>query len=567
MKIESEDIDIESLFAGRFFTIPRFQRPYSWDDDNIQAFWEDVMAADGDDYFIGSMVVFAESKQSYGVVDGQQRLTTVTVLLCALRDAFHELGEEDLALGLHQLIERKNRANQDEFTLKTETSFPFLQERILRFGPAQLADIGERQEETALREANEGLRKRIGRVLAAVDLDDSVPISNKLAEKVAALVRIRDAVLNLKLIFVKLESEDDAYLIFETLNTRGKDLSVTDLAKNLFAKLLKSNSADVDFAKITWKSVLDTIHGGVGDLDSDVYLYHFWASRHDAVPLKRLYAVMKKNINAKNARQYLLDILSDAKLYRRILDPANSWTKNEAGLASSLGALQTFRVVQPMPAVLALVRAYDSGKIKYRKLLEALSAIEKFHFSFTAVTSSRSSGGISGMYASFAKRLHESADPGSASAEIATLVSKLKVRRPKEDEFVAGFRQIAFTNSFTKQKPLVQYILRSFVRHHGYKYSVDLDELTIEHVAPQALIGTGTWTTENVGELGNLIFLEAADNELLKNLDFKAKRDLMKSKVMSVPAFVLESEGWSEDEVRSHTNEMARVAYREIWSV
>ena len=138
MKIESEDIDIESLLSGRYFSIPRFQRPYSWDDENIQDLWNDVISSKGEDYFIGSMVVFKQGKQEFGVVDGQQRLTTITILLCAIRDSFASLGEEDLAQGLHQLIERKNRSNKNEYVLKTETSFPFFQEHIQKFGQPML---------------------------------------------------------------------------------------------------------------------------------------------------------------------------------------------------------------------------------------------------------------------------------------------------------------------------------------------------------------------------------------------------------------------------------------------
>jgi len=80
MKIESKDTDIESLLVGSYFHIPRFQRPYSWDDENLNDFWNDVVVNQSEDYFIGSMVVFKKEKQHFGVVDGQQRLTpTVTV--------------------------------------------------------------------------------------------------------------------------------------------------------------------------------------------------------------------------------------------------------------------------------------------------------------------------------------------------------------------------------------------------------------------------------------------------------------------------------------------------------
>lgn len=232
MKIESEDIDVESLLSGRFFNIPRFQRPYSWEDENIQELWDDVMSAKGEDYFIGSMVVYREGKQEFSVVDGQQRLTTITILLCALRDAYAELGNEDLALGIHQLVERKNRSNKNEYVLRTETSFPYLQERILKYGQPDIDNLPELSEELALKRASALLTKRVGSLIAAVDVDQSIPAEEKPDVKIERLTAVRDSVLNLKIILVKLENEDDAYLIFETLNTRGKDLAVTDLAKN-----------------------------------------------------------------------------------------------------------------------------------------------------------------------------------------------------------------------------------------------------------------------------------------------------------------------------------------------
>ena len=451
MKIESEDIDIESLLAGRFFSIPRFQRPYSWDDENIGDLWNDVMSAKGEDYFIGSMVVYREGKQEFSVVDGQQRLTTITLLLCAIRDAFAGLGEQDLAEGIHQLVERKNRSNKNEYVLRTETSFPYLQEKILKFGQPELENIVELAEEQALKNASKLLVSKVASILQAVDLDPTIPDADKQGVKVQRLVNLRESVLNLKIIFVKLENEDDAYLIFETLNTRGKDLAVTDLVKNHFTKLLKSKGA-VDSVKIKWSKILETVYESAADITSDAFLYHFWASRHEATPVKKLYSVLKKKVDAKNAKEYLDALVRDVEFYRAIHEPSYMWAKDEKRVAESLRAIQVFRVVQPTPALLSLVRAYKDGKIKFAKLAEAIEAIEKFHFTFTAITSSRSSGGISGMYSSFARKLFEAPDSNQAAVEIKGFIQKLRERRPSLEEVSLGFRDVIFTNSATKQR-------------------------------------------------------------------------------------------------------------------
>lgn len=100
MKIESLDQDIRTLLSSGYYKIPRFQRPYSWSRENIQEFWDDVVRDNPEDYFIGSMVVFKESNQRFGVVDGQQRLTTIMILLARLLKA-------QLARNIAQVVEKK----------------------------------------------------------------------------------------------------------------------------------------------------------------------------------------------------------------------------------------------------------------------------------------------------------------------------------------------------------------------------------------------------------------------------------------------------------------------------
>lgn len=565
MKIESEDIDLETLLNGSYFSIPRFQRPYSWTEENIQDLWDDVMAAGGEDYFLGSMVVYKRGKQAYGVVDGQQRLTTLTVFLCVLRDALKALGENDLAAGIHQLVERKNRSNVNEYVLQTQTSFPFLQDRILRFGEPDLFDVVEMSEELALKAAHAALTAKVASAIDAVATDASIPAAEKAKETTERVVQIRDSVLNLKLILVKLENEDDAYLIFETLNTRGKDLALSDLVKTHFTKLIKITST-VDAVSEKWESVLQTIHDSSADLDSDAFIYHYWASRRESVPQKKLYPVIKRTITDRNAKSYLNSLVVDSKYYRAVHEPAYLWDVNEARVARSLAAIQLFRLVQPTPALLSLVRAYKEKKIKLSKLIEALEAIEKFHFSFTAVTSSRSSGGISGMYSAFARRLFESSDSNAAAKEIKNLVGKLRERVPPYDEFLASFRQIAYTNSNSKQKNLVRYILRRFAQAEEYKFSVDFDELTIEHIAPQVLIGSG-WEAAIVGQLGNLMYLDPATNVKIGTKGFDAKLEVLREGGHSVPEDVRSSTAWTARTVQARTDRLAKKAYQEIWKI
>ena len=82
MQIKPYDRTIKAIFESGFYVIPRFQRPYSWTKENISDFWADVSIG-MDDYFIGSMVFYKEKGQQdvHNVVDGQQRLTSIVLLL------------------------------------------------------------------------------------------------------------------------------------------------------------------------------------------------------------------------------------------------------------------------------------------------------------------------------------------------------------------------------------------------------------------------------------------------------------------------------------------------------
>lgn len=556
---------MKHAIVGSYFHIPRFQRPYSWDDDNINDFWNDVVVNKSDDYFIGSMVVFKKTKQQFGVVDGQQRLTTITILLCAIRDYFLQLKCNDYAEGIHQLIERKDRSNKNEYVLKTETSFPYFQEHIQKFNEGPDVEVEIKDEEKNLENAHSRFKKLVGSILGAIDQDASIAAEGKHDLKVAKLIEVRNSVLNLNLIFVTLDNEDDAYLIFETLNTRGKDLSLTDLVKNHFSKHLKARGS-VDHARLKWENMLETIHNSSADISSDNFIYHFWASRYEAVPLKKLFPKIKKEVTKAKANDYLSDLVSDSKIYRSIYEKGFGWDKNEIDVSRSLAAMQLFKLSQPIPAALSLVRAYNDKKIKYSKLRAALHAIEKFHFIFTAITSSRSSGGISAMYSSFAKRLFESEDSQMAANEINILTDKLRSKRPSLDEFKVAFKEVAYTNVNSKQKNLVRYILRRFAEHYSYKYPVDYDDLTIEHIHPQSKIDE-EWAKEIVGSLGNLIFLDHDMNGVLDSKSFEDKKGALLSKGYSLPSFIQAAGEWTPVSVIQHTESLAETAYNEIWKI
>lgn len=205
-------------------------------------------------------------------------------------------------------------------------------------------------------------------------------------------------------------------------------MALSDLLRNHFAKYIKIQ-AGVDQSTIKWSKVLDTIDSAPMPLDPDVFIVHSWQSRYDFVTKAKAFQKVKQRVDKRNAKAHLDRFVSDADHWRSIFDTDYGWKKPQREVAKSLQALRIFKVVQPAPGLLSLIRAYHDEKIKYRVLKNALEKVEKFHFSFNAVTSSRSSGGISGMYASFGRSVFEAAD----SNEVARGNYILYLARPDSD--------------------------------------------------------------------------------------------------------------------------------------
>jgi hypothetical protein len=555
------------MLSSGYFRIPRFQRPYSWDRENIQAFWDDVVPDNPGEYFIGSMVVYKEGPQIFGVVDGQQRLTTITILLCAIRNLLRERGFEDLAKGIHGLVERPNIDNKPKFVVSTETSYPYFQDRIQKWSEPSL-ELTPLDEERNVQAAFDQLSGMLAAVAQKIDGDPTLSDKKKPDRLRDDVLRIRDKLLSLKLIFVQLQDEDDAYLIFETLNTRGKDLRLTDLVKNHITKHVRSSNRQTDEAKVKWHQLLETIEGASVPLETDAFLHHFWLSRYDFLPAKSVFKTLKRKFTASQTREFLDQLVSDARLYRAIHEVSfGKWTKQERRIAQALEALALFRVQQPTPCVLSLMREYKStNKIKMKHIEEALVAIEKFHFLFTAVTSQRSSGGISKMYALHAREVFKASDTQAAAAVISELKKKLRDRVPSFEEFAALFPEILCTDTLTKQRKLVRYILARLDSAGSLVSTTDFDQMTIEHFAPQSQISDDL-PESVVGQIGNLILVSEKLNQKLRDKSPQDKKKILQDAGYDVPDEIARATSWGVSEISERTQSLAKKAYEKAWKI
>lgn len=566
MKIECFDKEIGSVFEG-FYRIPRFQRPYSWEREHVEEFWNDTVAEGESDYFIGSIVLFHD-KDALGIVDGQQRLTTLTMMLAALRNEFRAEGFPDLAEGVHQLIERRDINNQKLFVLRSESSYPYLPEFIQKSGAPNIEPkVGP--EERLLKDAFDFTAQQFHGVIASIKSDPSLSQGKQKQAIEQKLVEIRDKLLRLKVIYTLLDNEDDAYIIFETLNTRGKDLTISDLVKTFLTRLIKQPNKGVDTTKDKWNQILELFEESQVPISVNSFLHHYWLSRYDYVTEKKLYKTVKKQIKQANAEDFLNTLVAESKYYRQLFEPGyKKWNKDDLDIRDALAAMNLFKIRQQIPMTLAVISNYAAGNLKSKQVRDIISAIENFHFAFTAITSQRSSGGISFMYASTARNLNIAPNHDERIKALSSLRQKLKERRPSYAEFEASFLELRQSTNFTKQRDLVRYILGKVSRYLVGGVAIDMEGMTIEHLGSEhAASKTPALTEDEIASIGNLLVVTKEVNEKLKNKAFPEKKAILTKYQVPLDDVVKNATQWGPREIGDRGKYLSQVAYQKIWAL
>ncbi|NEO39006.1 MAG: hypothetical protein F6J90_22775 [Moorea sp. SIOASIH] len=182
------------------------------------------------------------------------------------------------------------------------------------------------------------------------------------------------------MIYITVKEDYQAYTIFETLNARGMNLSFVDLIKNKLFKELNQQHPD-DTAKTKWKKLrfLISSREGLGNLNLETFVRHWWISRYSYVSAEKVYKDFRKkwNNNEIYANQFIDDLISDAEKYIKIASPTwDDWKQQEEkDIYRSLNAIKIFEVSQNRPFILSLLRAKEAKLIKLRYLKNILGFI------------------------------------------------------------------------------------------------------------------------------------------------------------------------------------------------
>ena len=317
-KIQSEDCSVTSLFQS-FYAVPDYQREYVWDTDQVEQLLKDVReemgdgpAQDAPEYFIGSIVVCPGRDGVLDLIDGQQRMTTLYITLCAIRDRLAELGAQPSSVLNAQIAD----AAVDVFG----------EERRRYRLDLQYEDSGD-----ALTRIADGKRIETPSTQSMRNMQNAHHVVTRFLESEfgqdPAAVRKLFGYLTNKVKLIRIQTEDvaKALKIFETINDRGVGLNSMDLLKNLL--FMKTPKGQFDRLKDTWKELQDTIFR-MGEKPLR-FLRYFIFSRYDVDLLREdeIYGWFTKNDAivgyGRDPIVFAKELVAAAKAYERFRDGKN----------------------------------------------------------------------------------------------------------------------------------------------------------------------------------------------------------------------------------------------------
>lgn len=507
---------LELLGNGRVYRVPPYQRDYSWGEEQWEDLWADILdlrERPGALHYMGALVVEARSDREFTIIDGQQRLATLSILALAVIGKLMEMARQEgdgsanreRATGLrHRFIGEKDPASL------VESSKLFLNETDNALYQDYLVQLRTPLNPRGLPKSNQLLWKCFqffGARLNEVEELRNAPVS--LAELLSETVARQ-----LMFILITVDDELSAYTVFETLNARGLELSATDLLKNyLFSRLRVQ--ADLDALQRRWRALLAT----VGQEQFPDFLRYHLACEHPRIRSSRLFQLVRSQVRTAEHVFGLLEALEGrAELFAALSDPHHSYWIERSDCRPHIRELVLFRARQMTPLVFAVWEKFSAAN--FVSVLRIITVVTLRY----SVVGGRSANALEPAYHRAARAVLD----GKAT-QPSTVFALLREVYVDDTSFQNDFRLLALDTGGQRKK-LVRYLLARLERDAGGRAcDPDMDPGTIEHILPEnpgdfwnADFPASQWE-RSVYRLGNLTLLEAPTNRQIGNGDYSAK--------------------------------------------
>lgn len=578
MNIKSIDVTIkELLISGKKFIIPRFQREYSWDKKNYQEFIDDMLNClsikdnklISNNYFLGTMLFIGDYSESNNkdnniyVVDGQQRITTITILFSALSDRFREIGEDTLSEQVFRYIMTKNDDGEDIRILESKTHYPYFSFYIQDIEKKDTQPTSTEEEEV-IKESFTYLYNQLEEKKLRVYLKKTIGSATvDQLEYKEILKTIRDQVLGTTFISISTPDKENANMIFEILNAKGKRLSHVDLIKNKIFEVIDEKGS-ADYAEVKWDAIKKILISRNEPVGLATYYRHFWISTYKKSSANKLYDDFIKIIKPQtrdNYKAFLGEMEDNATSYIKILNPRREDYANRKEyfwLVQSLDILMNhFNIVQVRIALLALFKVKDKELISTKKFKETIQFLENFHFAYNSIVTGAANK-FETIYAKFAIDIRKCKDKSEVNTLIDTmLIDPLNKLFPDFEKFSNSFIKLTFTKKDNPSNVKTKYAIQKLNSFYEQE-DVFSDSGSIEHIVSES-------TGHNSFNIGNLIVLEQKLNGEASNLNYANKKQIyLKSSYKWIKEFTRDNTDWEINQIESRAKELSKIYYTSI---
>lgn len=550
--MKAGQVVFRDLLGGNIqYRVPLFQRTYSWGETNWQSLWDDLLEVyalkEPRDHFIGAVVTLPmpdspEHATKYMLIDGQQRLTTLFILLAVVRDAAEAAGLSRLAAEIQEMsLINKFAARPDEREKLKPTQqdeAPF--KAVIDGGPAPSS--------SRIEQARRFLRD----VLAKGDLEG----------KTLDLERLRQCITAyLSLVSIRLEQDDSPHRIFESLNNKGMALTASDLIRNhIFMRIQFAKEQEQAYNQL-WYPMQQRMEYDNGTSALSDFVWRYLMKDGELPRYDEVFEAMRKRIDSgpSSVMEVLGELNRYAQYYVRLSKPDNETVPT---IRDQLKRLNQWEVEVAYPYLLTAMAQREKGIVDEAQLLAVLQMIESYVVRRI----------ICGVPTNRLRRVF---------GRMASLVS--------DHDYVDSCRQYLLDNEWPEDAMFHQmfqtariYIgarlsrtrliltsLESSYAHH--EPILMTDQITIEHVMPQTF--NDAWRTALGSEansvherllhtIGNLTY--SGYNSEMGNAPFADKKKILGQSHFELNRWIVRQEHWRENEITIRARELADRALS-IW--
>nr|VFK65329.1 MAG: Uncharacterized conserved protein, contains ParB-like and HNH nuclease domains [Candidatus Kentron sp. TUN] len=552
----------ELMGNGLLYRVPPFQRDYAWTSEEWDDLWQDISPENGGEdrtpHYLGYLVLQSMDNKRFHIIDGQQRLTTISIIILAALDLIKGMVKRgvDAERNRKRLDSLQNSyiGYMDPVSL---ASIPKLElnrhnDDFYRNYLAALDRIPQRglnASERRLRDAFEWFKERIGEEFGSEDGEKLAKFVDTLVDKPFFTV-------------ITVTDELNAFTVFETLNARGVRLSATDLLKNYLLSIISGDASSKEKVRRTetledrWERLMVLL----GSESFPDFLRVYWNSRHKLVRKTQLFKTIRQRVTGRKAVFELLEDLDKyAEHYTRLLDPFDEiWDSKER---ESLEALSLFEIRQPLTLLIA---CYEYCKRSdFSRILRDIVIIS-FRYNVIGSLPPQDQERI---YSEVAQKISK-----GSYTKYRDIIGALRHIYPDDKKFKTDFGEKKLCTTNSRNRRLARYLFLALEKNSS---GLDLkpESATIEHILPEN--PSKNWATaipeskqaRMLYRLGNMAPLEGNENRKLGNDDYETKRKSYENSSFKITRTIAEDyDVWNEEKITARQQKLAKIA-ASVWRI